>query len=105
MHFDCTSVREGDAVVVTPFGDVDRDTAPTLREVIAKAVAEAGTGPVEVDLRHVTFMDSSGIGALLAGHRLAVTAGSAFRVREPAPSVRHVLDLTNVWRLLSGDKS
>ena len=98
--FDCTIERLDGAVVVTPFGDVDRDTAPQLREALTSAVGEHGAGRVDVELRHVTFMDSSGIGALLAGHRLASSAGGTLRVRNPTPAVRTVLDLTNLWQLL-----
>jgi anti-anti-sigma factor len=100
MHFDCTRERLDDVVVVTPFGEVDRDTAPQLRRELAEAVSQAGAGRVEVELRHVTFMDSSGVGALLAGHRLAGSAGTRLRVRSPTPAVRTVLDITNVWQLL-----
>jgi anti-sigma B factor antagonist len=100
MHFDCTTERQGDTVLVTPFGDVDRDTAPRLREMLTAAVDQAGTGPVRVDLRHVTFLDSSGISALLAGHRKATATGTTLRVHDPTPAVRTVLDVTNVWGLL-----
>jgi len=100
MQFDCTSERRGDTVVVTPFGELDRDTAPQLRTVLAAAVGEAGSGRVDVELRHVTFMDSSGVGALLAGHRLAQSAGTKLHVRGPSAAVRAVLDITNVWKLL-----
>ena len=100
MHFDCTIDRRAGAVLVTPFGEIDRDTAPHLRQRLAEAVALAGTGLVDVDLRHVMFLDSSGIGALLAAHRLAGDSGAALRIRDPSPTVRTVLELTNVWDLL-----
>jgi anti-sigma B factor antagonist len=100
MHLECTVERHADAVVVTPAGEIDRDTAGHLRRRLAEAVGLAGTGIVDVDLRHVTFMDSSGIGALLAGRRLAGDAGATLRVRDPGPPVRTVLELTNVWNLL-----
>lgn len=101
MHFDCTSEKLADAVVVTPSGEIDRDTAPELQGVLDDAVRAAGNGRVEVDLHRVTFMDSSGIGTLLAAHRLARSTGATLRVRDPAPQVRMVLDVTNVWDLLS----
>jgi anti-anti-sigma factor len=101
MYFDCTSEKLADVVVVTPFGDVDRDTAPRLREVLATAAGD--TDAVEVELRHVTFLDSSGVGALLAGQRHAAEAGAAFRVRNPTDLVRSVLEITSVWSLLGGD--
>ncbi len=100
MHIDCTIEQRDEVVVVTPFGEVDRDTAPQLRARLSEAVRLAGAGVVDVDLRHVTFLDSSGIGALLAGHRLAGDHGARLQVRDPSPSVRTVLEVTNVWRLL-----
>jgi anti-sigma B factor antagonist len=102
MHFDCTSEKLAGAVVVTPFGEVDRDTAPRLRELL-DAAARDTEGGVEVELRHVTFMDSSGIGALLFGQRQAITAGASFQIRNPTDSVRSVLQITNVWDLLTAD--
>jgi anti-anti-sigma factor len=101
MHLDCTIERLGNAVVVTPFGDIDRDTAQQLRDQLTAAVGQAGADGVLVDLRHVTFLDSSGVGALLFGRRTAERTGLPFRVSEPTPSVRKVLEITNVWTLLS----
>lgn len=101
MHFACTSEDVAGAVVVTPFGEVDRDTAPRLREVLDNA-ARKPPASVEVELQHVTFLDSSGISVLLAGQRQAVTAGMSFRIRNPTDNVRTVLEITDVLDLLSG---
>jgi anti-anti-sigma factor len=99
--FECAYETRDGTVVVTPFGEIDRDTAPQLRDVLARAVAAAGGGTVDVTLGHVTFMDSSGIGALLAGHQLAGTTGTAFVVRDATPAVRTILEITNVWTMLT----
>jgi anti-sigma B factor antagonist len=104
MHFACTSEKTADAVVVTPIGEIDRDTAPRLREVLEQAVQDAAGGTVEVDMANVSFMDSSGIGALLAGHQQAGSAGGTFRLRNPSEAVRSVLEITNVWRILGTDR-
>jgi anti-sigma B factor antagonist len=100
MHFDCTSEKRADAVVVTPVGEIDRDTAPQLREFLEQAVRDAAGGAVEVEMHQVTFMDSSGIGALLSGHQQAEAAGGTLRVRNPSDAVRTVLEITNVWQIL-----
>ena len=100
MHFDCTVERRADAVLVTPCGEIDRDTEPRLRACLTEAVGLAAGGRVDVDLSGVTFMDSSGIGALLTAHRLAGDNGTTLRVRDAGPPVRTVLELTNVWQLL-----
>ena len=100
MHFDCTVEQRADGVLVAPSGEVDRDTAAGLRERLIEAVGLAGQGQVDVDLARVTFMDSSGIGALLAAYRAAGDAGATLRIRDAGPGVRTVLELTNVWELL-----
>jgi anti-sigma B factor antagonist len=102
MHFDCTSEKLADSVVVTPSGEIDRDTAPRLRELLAAAAGEADRA-VEVELGRVTFMDSSGVGALLFGRDRANAAGATFRIRHPPETVQLVLQVTNVWDLLIGD--
>jgi anti-sigma B factor antagonist len=101
MDFDCTSETLDDAVVVTPYGEIDRDTAPQVRDVLEEAVRQVPGGVVEVEMRHVTFMDSSGIGALLSGRRLGDSTGATVRVRNATPPVRTVLEMTNVWQLLT----
>lgn len=57
--------------VVSPFGEVDIDTAPRVREA---GTTELGrdVGLVVVDLLGVTFIDSTGLGALVALRKEAI---------------------------------
>lgn len=76
-------------------GEVDADLGPELLE--ATKTAEMLGLPVEVDVRHVTFMDSSGV-AFLA----RLTTRSAYRVRliHVPPTVRFLLEVTRIGELL-----
>jgi anti-anti-sigma factor len=49
----------------------------------------------------VTFLDSSGIRVLLLGRDLAADHAVTFRVVDPRPVVRRVLDLAGVLDLLT----
>ena len=100
MQFECTTEQAGDTVVVRPSGEVDRETADAFRDAMLEAVAEPGARHVEVDLTGISFLDSSGVGALLVAHRAADTDGRTLVVRDPVPHVRMVLEITNVARLL-----
>jgi anti-anti-sigma factor len=103
MHLTISATQDDGVVVVRPLGEVDRDTAGILASALTDAVAEAGAaGAVEVDLDGISFLDSSGIGALLTGQRAATAAGTGFRIRDPQPRIREVLEITQVWRLLGG---
>jgi anti-anti-sigma factor len=100
MAFECTVERQGDTVVVTPEGDVDLESATYLREVLRRMVADKQDGRIDVDMHAVTFLDSSGLGMLVAARRAAEVKGITLRLREPGPMVRMVLEVANLDSLL-----
>jgi anti-anti-sigma factor len=89
--------RDGAAVVVVR-GDVDLSTAIRFRAALAAALD--GGERVEVDLRDTTFMDSTGLAALLAVHRRLSQAREAVVIHDPSPPVRLLLDISGVTGLV-----
>jgi anti-sigma B factor antagonist len=85
-------------VLVVVEGDVDVSNALDLRESLGSAITDKGT--VLVDLSGVPFVDSSGIGILVAAHRLATQHGGRMLVVAPTADVRQVLAMTRTDRLL-----
>lgn len=66
-------------VIVTPTGEADLSTAPTLRQTLYEAAA--GRPCVIVDLDRLEFLDATTLDLLVeARHRIAATGG-ALRVR------------------------
>lgn len=94
-----TEVVEADAVVIRPQGRLNLLAAPRLREVVAQSV-ERGRPRIVVDLSETTFMDSSGLGALVAGLKSARQGGGNLRIARLSPQVEMVLTLTNLDRVL-----
>jgi anti-sigma B factor antagonist len=84
-------------------GEVDLTVGPLLERAINSAVAADGVTAVQVDLSAVQFLDSSGIGLLVRGRRMADARGVGYQVRGARGMVRQVLEMTGVWAHLSGD--
>jgi anti-sigma B factor antagonist len=94
------SIRElTGCMVVSPIGEFDIATATELRTHLCR-VLNRWQRPVVVDLGGVTFMDSSGLGALLAGYRRATQLGCEFVLAAPAPQVAKVLEMTAMGHVL-----
>ena len=55
---------------------------------------------LDVDLSLTTFVDSSGLGALIALHKTMAMRGGAVRILKPAPAVQQILELTRLHRVL-----
>lgn len=72
-------------------GEIDVVHAEQLRTVLIDTATNVRPVRIVVDLLHVTFVDSSGIGALAAGQNAARSVGAGFVVTNPASFVRQQL--------------
>jgi anti-sigma B factor antagonist len=87
------------AAVLQLQGRLTMVAAPQLRAEVERSVREARPRVV-VDLTGVEFVDSSGLGALVAGLKTARQAGGDLRIAAAGDQVRTVLGLTNLDRVL-----
>ena len=81
-------------------GDLDIVTSEEVKRQLA-ALVETGTGRVTLDLRDVGFVDSSGLGALVAVHHFAEAKGAQLVVRSVPTHVRNLFSLTRLDNLLT----
>jgi anti-sigma B factor antagonist len=91
--------RDDGIGVVTPQGRLNMVSARRLKGVLSELV-EGGTHRIVVDLGETTFLDSSGLGALIGGLKSARQAGGDLRIARVSPSVMTVFELTNLDRVL-----
>lgn len=54
---------------------------------------------IEVDLSNTTYLDSCGLGALIALYRIAVSREGKLRLLDPQPAVEQLLQLTRMHRV------
>lgn len=95
-------LSDGRAVVEIR-GEVDVAHADRLRQVLFQSSAERPT-VLEVDLLYVTFIDSTGIGALAAGYNAARSLGVRFVVRRPSPFIETQLRQTGLYDVFTADR-
>ncbi len=102
-QFPFRTVSPG-VVVLQPAGRLNMVAAPVLRQELHTLV-EAGHTRIVVDLAAVDFIDSSGLGALISGLKVARQAGGDLRIAAPTRQVITVLELTNLNRVLRAHDS
>ncbi|MBD8022864.1 STAS domain-containing protein [Microbacterium gallinarum] len=94
-----TVTTGADYAVIRPEGRVTATTVPQLRKAVDELVG-GGSPRIVVDLGGTEFIDSSGLGALIGGLKAARLAGGDLRIAATPESVRKVLRLTNLDRVL-----
>jgi anti-sigma B factor antagonist len=101
-----TRVEGRDGVAVMAFsGELDVATAPILRENLARVEARGAT-TIMLDLREVTFIDSSGLKEFLEARSRAKDNGHRLLMSGASPAAQRLFELTGTQFLIDeqGDK-
>ncbi len=83
--------------VVRIYGEVDLSWSQEIRKIVLEALSL--NAPVAVDLSKVSYMDSSGIAALVEGFQTARSKSQSFALVSVSVSVRSVLELARLDRV------
>jgi anti-sigma B factor antagonist len=84
--------------VVTLTGRLNGANAPELKKKI-KQIVDAGKKKLILDLSGVTFIDSSGLSALISGFKCAREAGGFFRLSSLRDQTANVIKLMMLDRV------
>ncbi len=87
---------------VTAVGEVDIHTCGQLEEALTSLV-DAGVSRVTLDLSQVAFIDSSGLRALVVGHKALEERGGSLVVANPSAMAARLLEVTGLKTLFGGD--
>jgi len=98
--FSCEVVRNGGHDWVRPAGDLDLDTAHRVESALG-ALREEGSGNLVLDLRGLTFMDSTGLRLVIRWHTAASEDGFRFAIVPGPEVVQRVFRLTGMDALLT----
>jgi anti-sigma B factor antagonist len=94
-----STARAGDTVTVSLRGEVDVLTVDQVRLALAEAIADRPQRIV-VDLADLSFIDSTGLGALIFGFQRTRDEGIGFRLARPTRGVHQVLVLSGLLEIV-----
>jgi anti-sigma B factor antagonist len=100
VTLELTVADDDGETVVTAAGELDINTAPELREQLARLVNE-GARQIVVDLTKVSFVDSTALSVLVSALKRLRQAGGDLELASPNPSVRRVFEITGLTRLFT----
>ncbi len=80
-------------------GDLDNLSLPVLAQTL-DGLYKAACFRIVMDLADLAFIDSSGLGALVAAWRRCRDQAGSLSARNPSPAVRRLMDLTGISGLL-----
>jgi anti-anti-sigma factor len=99
LNFDLQTETEGTSALIRIRGDLDLQVIDRVADEFARVESEKPELLV-VDLSRLSFMDSSGMGAIAAASMRAVQAGRRFVIVRPSALVRQAFERTKLDELI-----
>lgn len=90
--------KDSQTSVVSGLQELVASNATQVRDEI-RAALPASTLCLELDLSALTFLDSSGLGALISLHKTLRSRNGTMRLLKPGPNVQQILELTRLHRV------
>jgi anti-anti-sigma factor len=100
LHIDAT-YPSPDTARADVVGEVDLSTAQDLRDRLLNMLQAQPPVALTVDLSRVTFLDCTGISALISARNVAIQRDCQMWVTSPPPIVHRILDLTGSLSILT----
>ena len=92
--------KSQDVTVVVPTGDLDMGAADQVRRVLTELI-DKGQLKLVMDLGGVGYIDSSGLGTLVAAMKQARAAGGNLKLCALQDDVRSIFEMTRLIKVMS----
>ena len=94
--------RIGSNLIVSIDGELDLETAPLFRDMVEKKLNQYETiKHLVLDLEKVSFIDSSGLGAILGRFKRLSQHGGRLSAIKVSKQILRVLELSGLLRIMS----
>ncbi|WP_026487580.1 STAS domain-containing protein [Caldanaerobius polysaccharolyticus] len=96
LNFD----ERDNVLLVSLNGELDHHTSEVFKEKFDENVKGKKYNEVILDLKNLSFMDSSGIGALIGRYKLLKSQGVGLSVANLSPQVRKVFSISGLLKVI-----
>jgi len=96
MNVKLNRRQVGDIEVIDVSGRITLDEESNAIRNEVRHLTASGSRKILLNLGDVSYIDSTGIGELVASFRSAVKAGGSMKLLDPTKRVRHLLQMTNL---------
>jgi stage II sporulation protein AA (anti-sigma F factor antagonist) len=92
--------EQGNAVVAKVSGELDLLTAPSFRAQVDEALSADGPRNLILELSELSFVDSSGLGAILGRYKLVTQLGGRMVLVCPQEQVHRIFSLSGLFKIM-----
>ncbi|WP_442594670.1 anti-sigma F factor antagonist [Neobacillus sp. D3-1R] len=91
---------KNDVLCIRLTGELDHHTAEDLRELATTAIEKYNIRHILLNLEHLTFMDSSGLGVILGRYKQIKQLHGEMVVCAISPVIQRLFDMSGLFKII-----
>ncbi|MCL2198129.1 MAG: anti-sigma F factor antagonist [Defluviitaleaceae bacterium] len=91
----------GKILIAAPTGEIDHHAAERFRAQIDSAFEKSSCRHIILDMKDVTFMDSSGIGMIIGRYKKAESGGGKLTLSNMSEAVTKLFNISGLAKIIS----
>ena len=103
LHMEMEQRRR--TLIVRLKGELDHHTADTVKTRMEEAILRGNVNHVVLNMKDLTFMDSSGLGVILGRYKQLSALGGKMVVCDVNPAVYRLFELSGLFKILKFEEN
>jgi stage II sporulation protein AA (anti-sigma F factor antagonist) len=91
---------KNDVLCIRLTGELDHHTAEDLRELATNAIEKHNIRHILLNLEHLSFMDSSGLGVILGRYKQIKQLHGEMVVCAISPAIQRLFDMSGLFKII-----
>lgn len=97
---ELNGTRKGQILQIALKGELDHHNAEYTRKWIDAVLTDRSIRELVIDMKGVTFMDSSGLGVILGRYRTLTERGGKMSIKNASKSIDRILRMSGIYTLV-----
>lgn len=93
-------MHQSDHVTASLHGELDHHTAATAKDELDRLIRRYRDADLILDLKNLSFMDSSGLGVILGRYKALKASGRSMYVRNPNRQIEKVFNVSGIYKII-----
>lgn len=93
-------MRQSDSVTASLYGELDHHSAAKVKDELDRLIRRHKDADLVLDLKNLSFMDSSGLGVILGRYKTLKTFGNSMYIKNPSRQIEKVFNVSGIYRII-----
>ncbi len=98
MHIRVT--QQSDSTTAYLFGELDHHSADQVKEDLDNLIRRFNDMDLILDLKNLSFMDSSGLGVILGRYKKLKARGGRMYIKNANPQIEKVFTVSGIYQII-----